>query len=56
MHHKCETSLMGSGASRNSCEGCFQDAPTLFTFRAQHLIGRRDSNRGRGLREGIRHG
>lgn len=40
MPQKCETLLVGSGASRNSCGGCFQDALTLSTLRAQHLIGR----------------
>lgn len=39
MPRKCETPLVGSGASRNSCGGCFQDALTLSTLRAQHLIG-----------------
>lgn len=39
MPQKCETPLVGSGASRNSCGGCFQDALTLSTLRAQHLIG-----------------
>ena len=39
MPHKSETPRNG-GASRNSCGGCFHDALTLSTIRAQHLIGR----------------
>jgi hypothetical protein len=39
MSRKCETPLVGSGASRNSRGGSFQDALTLSTLRAQHLIG-----------------
>lgn len=39
MPRKCETPLVGSGASRNSCAGSFQDALTLSALRAQHLIG-----------------
>jgi len=38
MPHKSETPLVGSGASRNSCGGCFRDAFSPVAFQAQFLI------------------
>lgn len=40
MPPKCETPLVGSGASRNSCGGSFRDPDTLSQFRAQRLSSR----------------
>jgi len=37
MPHKCETPH-NSGASRNSCGGCFRDSLSPLTIQAQFLI------------------
>jgi hypothetical protein len=37
MPRKCETPLLGSGASRNSCGGWFQGADTLSDYQRQML-------------------
>lgn len=40
MPQKCETPLVDSGASRNSCGGSFRAPDTLSQFRAQRLSSR----------------
>ena len=39
MPRKCETPLVGSGASRNQLGGWLHPSLTLSAYRAQHLIG-----------------
>lgn len=40
MGQESDTPLMGSGASRNSCGGCFRDALSPILFQAQFPVAR----------------
>jgi len=40
MHQKSETPLVGSGASRNSCGGCFRDTLNFSMRERQILVSR----------------
>ena len=56
MSQTCKTPPVGGGASRDHLGGWSRSFPTPEVQRAQFPIGRRHSNRGEALREGIRHG